>query len=356
MENGEQWVFELFEQDTSLLLSSIVFEAQDYCLYTSVDGGPWQGIGCVGDPSQFYVIGTFYSRCLDTKQHFIRTTHGNSLDDSFVPTQFTPGAPTINPLGDVTPEVPDSYHSSGNIPGHAAGTVELTVEIKDNEGCDKPLPDVPVDLKNTIVSQSGSHLHFSGADLPGTGTYIAATPTWSSISFDKTRIAAQTDENGLLKASYLAGEFGVEEQLEATAHNRLNGTTISSSETYAIRVPGLVPLDTSGIHSLRGSYSTSCDIGHNDSQTARRSHYVTPFTKAKIAQLNTNYQAETGNSLCLNDASLVYGGFFDRGAGGRDEKCHSSHRLGVDIDVNTQPNSPCTENLATETVSVQGIQ
>jgi hypothetical protein len=39
--------------------------------------------------------------------------------------------------------------------------------------------------------------------------------------------------------------------------------------------------------------------------------------------------------LSFNDASLEFGGFFDKGTGNRADRCHVSHRKGIDVDINS---------------------
>lgn len=59
----------------------------------------------------------------------------------------------------------------------------------------------------------------------------------------------------------------------------------------------------------------------------------------------------SGRRLSLNDASLPYGGLFDKGQrAGR--PCHQSHRRGIDIDINHQDSQAF--DVRSETTMVNG--
>lgn len=214
----------------------------------------------------------------------------------------------------------------------------------DDTGCDRPLPGIPVSVGNTLVPGSGGHLHFDSTTEPGTGRYLNATPTWSLISDDATQFSTVTDEQGTVSATYRAGDFGVEEDIAVTAVSPLDSSKrISYGNILTIGVPGLIPLDISGLtYTLGGGYTSPCDTGHNHGPTLRESHHVTPQMSTKVQEMHDRFFLETDIHLSLNDASLPLGGFFDAADNNnRNSRCHAWHRQGVDIDVNVGSGAGC---------------
>ncbi|MCP4393909.1 MAG: hypothetical protein GY804_06530, partial [Alphaproteobacteria bacterium] len=223
-----------------------------------------------------------------------------------------------------------------------AGIMNLGITVMDSGGCGIPFPDIPVTLTTELVSFSGSHLHFSAPEA-GKGTFSTGTNTTTVI----------TDPFGQATADYTAGVWGVDEELTATLTEPVTNEVKSVVENYSIKIDELRELSTNGPYILKGGKGTrtNCDITHNIDKSTRLGHYVTLFTKAKIWELNALYSSHTGNNLCVNDASLQNGGYFDNGAGGT---CHGSHRQGIDVDINTEAELTCLENLKTEYVTYRG--
>lgn len=279
-------------------------------------------------------------QCMDEGEYALDIYLNGSLQftETFHPSPFQPGNVVIG-ISD------DSILPS--IPGNEANTsiVTITGKVVDNisrsdyppergYNCAKGVKGAPVRLYNQIVSKSGSHLHFNTASEVGTGDYISSTPTWSTISTDKTDMTMSSGEGGIFIAKYQAGEFGVSETVTATITNPETGQEVSTDHQFDIKVAGLVPLDTSGAtYTISGSGNPGCDLGHNKSATERSSHYLTPATHGLVQNLNDAFYTETGINLNINDASLEFGGFFD--SGDRNTACHKSHRTGNDFDVNT---------------------
>lgn len=364
-DNGDTWSTEIRDQETGQTIGefSMSYDAASDCLvwrggtvvcglYIPEGQSQWRG---------FWIDVRFTFQCLPTQPYrLFALFQGGALGDSpwdFAPTPFRIGTPTIDPIAEIRPYIPASPLASGTAPAIPEGTTTVRVRVRDSLGCGVPIPNAPVRLANSVVPGSGGHVHFARETEPGTGAYIESTPPWSSIDESRVSILAKTDAAGILQARYRAGIYGVEEAVSATATDPNNSTLVRDAEPrrFFIRLPGLVALDTSGMtYKLRGSYASDCDQGHNDAQTLRRSHYVTPSTYEMVQRLNDRWLAEGGDNLCLNDASLPFGGFFDNGGSTRgtkeqepnkDTRRHVSHRRGIDIDVNVRANAPCTEDL-----------
>ena len=372
---GEDWTFKIKDpNNNNQEISYITYYYENQCVYVkSNEWGPFK-LTCV-DPSRdsvFYFLGTFGVGCVPTQPYRFGFNHSSNTmpDITYNPTEFEPGEAVFNPVGTVTPYLPAS-HGNGNVaPEITEGTAVIRLTVYDNYGCGVTVPNAAVDLKNTIKPGSGSHAHFILDTEPGTGEYIESSPLWNIID-GKIRITVNADEFGVVNAKYKADLYGVDETITAKTHGiePYSGGVrkeYKATENLRIAVPSLIPLDTSGAtYTLYGSMSPNTgDQQHNDGHSARRSHYVTPSTRANIQELNDLYVAETLlPDLCLNDASLRYGGYFDNGKGGRavkgdsvsieNNKAHDSHRRGIDIDVNVL-GFGCPDNLNDPYIDLNG--
>lgn len=273
---------------------------------------------------------------------------GSFGDFPFKPVEFPVGVPEIS-ISQPTlhPEIPGTPHNAFIPPDQTLVEIQALDGIQRPAGgnCGQPLADVPIKLIATVVPQTGSHLHFTNSNEPATGEFIELPFVFPPqlISDDGTMLDGVTDGFGQLLAAYEAGFYGLREQVKVQATDPNYGGTTEAVDEMSIRVPGLVPLETtSTLYSLRGGGTSACDVGHNDTSTQRRSHYVTPAMRDFIGTLAGRFYSTEGVALSLNDASLEFGGFFDDGV--RNASCHVSHRQGNDIDVNvaSADYAPCT--------------
>lgn len=328
---GEDWTFELYDTETDQLLGYVSYYYSNECLYAEVDGYT-QILGCLADPSgdySFNFIATFATQCLETKNYYIAASHASvsAPKQNFRPTRFQPteGEIISGSLASIPPKLPEID----------AQKTTISVLVKDNLDCNVPLEDIPISVKNTLVPESGSHKHFNDDEETGTGEYVASIPPWSTINDDKTHIASVTDQEGLFTANYQAGIYGIQENVTVKVINPDTNEELESSGTLDIRIPGLSSLNAqSGPYILLGSFKTSCDKQHNDSSTQRRSHYLKERVVLGVEAVANEYLSRTDAMLSFNDGSLEYGGFFDKGSNLRSERCHISHRKGIDIDLN----------------------
>lgn len=185
------------------------------------------------------------------------------------------------------------------------------------ENCGQAISNVDVDLRNTIVPNTGSHNHFKNEHDRGTGLYVEPIPS-GIISSDKTEINdGRTNEQGVFVAQYNAGFYGVSEKITATITNSETGKQFSDNLVYNIKVPDLIPLEETGkTYTVVGGL-TICDNSHNDKYEngdliRRRSHYVTPSTYDKVQELHDRFFDKTGVHISVNDASLDFGFFLTK--------------------------------------------
>lgn len=227
----------------------------------------------------------------------------------------------------LTPMLPARTYAQGRLPAVQATSFTMEFEVKDNIGCNKPVQGKEIELLVTIVPESGSHLENTDPTKAGTGKFTGASPEGDTGEAHVTLI---TGSDGKASATYTAGVYGLKERLQVSSTDGNNVPVVSSKE-FDIKVNGLIAL--TGFPLLGNFYTSDCDKNHNTGEsTGRLSTYVTSSTANKIGMLNFYYETFTGDSLCFNDASLAFGGYFDDG---NDGSCHASHRRGIDIDVNT---------------------
>jgi len=250
-----------------------------------------------------------------------------------------------------------------------AGAVTYLARVTDNWLCQDRIPGVKVivhsETENKILH---GHKHFDDGN-PGTGHFTQTEPPVSgeAISIHGSRVEGITDENGEFTFTYTAGTYGVNERLFASITDGVFGNEEVRTAAVRIGVPGLVRLDANPDLLFYGSFGPdgTCDKEHNDGDGLnpgdRRSVYVTQLVRENVEGLNSWYSALSGHHLCLNDASLRYGGFFDKGNPDLNVPnpppdqtdpfaCHESHRRGLDVDINVLGLGHCPENLLNETM------
>lgn len=272
--------------------------------------------------------------CSDPSNYEIRIEHmqGYQVDD-FLLGDFKIGDPRITGVSNIKPELVIQRPQSSSTLATAPETFTAQVQILDSGGCGIPQENVDVTFTTSIVDSSGSHLHtFEGGDY-GTGTFTGN----DAYSYTMT-----TGADGRAEATYTAGIFGITETLLVEADGQDRGQT-EKAEDFDIKVNGFVEITPQNGLTLLGGNST-CDNTHNDSSVDRRSHYVTPSTLTQMHSLNHLIQTHpllNGRTLCVNDASLEFGGFFDNGNGTREYSrgslnyCHGGHRTGTGFDLNS---------------------
>ena len=284
--------------------------------------------------------------CIDEGRYSSKILHNGAGigENEFIPTRFKPTYVSHYSKNSIKPKLKLDSTNSFEEKTHVSVIVHGVAGIGGK--CSVPIENMIVKISNTITPKSGSHNHFDLDNKIGTGTYV---PISVNDVLDPdieatlgTVIEGKTDVNGEFHTDYLAGIYGLEETV--TIEARREKTLLypekieSSSYNYLldIKVPDLVPLSTSNInYTLLGSYNSTCDRGHNNTTTDRNSHFLTNMALLGAEGMASLYKLNTDGILSFNDASLSFGGFFDKGTLNRADRCHVSHRKGIDIDINS---------------------
>ena len=252
--------------------------------------------------------------------------------------EFFLDAPEIEPLIPARQEIPTRELGPTSTRVHAV--------ITDDLGCDSRIADARVRFTNTITEDDQidhGHAHFDSEDV-GTGTYSGLdTFEWSLIDDGRedtaTIIEGLTAANGTFAADYEADEIGLSELVTAsvTRDQTAAAPEVTGEDEEAqlrIRIPGLVKIDHEAISADRADAGV---CPHNPA-----ADWLTAPSLARLGVVTETYFGLTERKLSLNDGSLPFGGFIENARdletgtpGGRDARCHRSHRLGIDIDLNS---------------------
>jgi len=242
---------------------------------------------------------------------------------------------------------------SPDVPGKHPESTEIAVIATDALGCGRRFEGLEIELVNTIVPDSGGHHHFEADDEPGTGYYLGKRD--EDIE-QRVKTSGLSDENGVYSTSYTAGEFGLKERITANAKRELSepNEVVDAEQVeteLTIRVPGLVDF-TDGLwrsmdepkQEQRRGAGPHPEYGFYIAYAGGCPHqppavWVTPDLRDAIIGINAVYRHYFDENLSFNDGSLEWGGKIDNSyikedEGGRDTRCHRSHREGIDIDVN----------------------
>ncbi len=266
-----------------------------------------------------------------------------------IPVDFRPGVPDV--ILDTTrtnPRIPESEDrdpagrpfARSYDPGLPAGRIVADLVVRDDLDCGWQLDDELIEVRARIVPGSGSHRHFDEADLAGTGTLqadgeLVEQPDPATLRF---RMAGET-----ARVVYTAGDYGVKEELAFQAIEATSPAAFMQEiEITTVAATGeMAQLSENGDwYKVAGGGVSTCDRAHNESATVRNSDYMLPFARNMAAALAYDFRDRTGLMLSFNDASLEMGGFFDWGTSNRNAKCHGTHRIGVDVDLNGSPVNP----------------
>jgi hypothetical protein len=201
-----------------------------------------------------------------------------------------------------------------------------------------PAESLQVKLEMSWVDTSGGHVHAEiGADLhpdPGDiGTLSLTTGTLLS-STDST-VVAETDENGEVEISFMAGEMGGE--IEFVATSTIGGTPFEARDTVMIAVPGLTKLPDTLLTVYKKLGGTLNHPGPDDywfggdfQHQPDYNHWIRGDVLLRILTIVSEFDSLGGDLPWINDASLVNGGLFD--ISGHWLPAHNTHRVGRDID------------------------
>lgn len=265
---------------------------------------------------------------------------------TILPEDFSPGNPLMLFSGtSMQPEVPpsaDPGFPDSVDPGLTPGSIDVLIAVQDDLGCGLYLDDELLRVSTEILPQTNSHKHFAQEGQPGTGTFALIDPPSPPGEIGAPDVEFRMDGHPS-HVTYTAGKYALRENLKVQVLEAELERTASQELDITVAAAGfnLLPLDLDSEHfAVTGTYTSSCDVQHNDGDTERRSHYLDTTSLYRASVMAAHFHTLTGLKLSYNDASLPEGGFFDNGAANRDAKCHFTHRLGIDVDVNGQPVNP----------------
>ncbi len=340
-DNGSQWTLSLKDPATNRAYDNytLTYNAATNCL---VGDDGWelcsaiQPRGTIG--AKYSLIRIAYAfKCLAVRPWLYTgtTPDGSSQDMSFAPIRYRVkvSGPSMN--SPIQPHIPATGDGAIHMIWPEVGPETSTVRLlaTDDLDCGERLKDVAVDIESRVTGGAG-HAHFTG-DV-GTGRFTDAEGHLvDPRSITATHIQGRTGDDGQIAVYYTAGELGVTETMVAIAKQEAVSvkdpeSTAVSYETLAIRYPWLAELPTSAAD---GSYflSYTTDGCPHDPQA----HWLNQGMRAAVMALAGRYLQEYCAPLSLNDGSLPYGGLIDNAhSGGRNASCHTSHRRGIDVDVN----------------------
>lgn len=290
----------------------------------------WSGLNYCGPLRS--ITYTVLAKCFPEEAHSVELIYnGNSIGTQvFEPTPFEPALQFLNIY---EPSIAPTWPAkAGDYP---AGSTTVGTEVKDSLDCGVVPKDVMVRFQSNVVPGSAGHEHFNSAEEIGTGEW---TTSLSGAKWDpegehtkKTMVDVPvTHTFGRLAISYKAKEHGVAEKITLTPVRYKDGSLEKfeeQSDLLNIEIPGLERITTAD--GVVFAYGGGCP--HSPP-----AQFFTPTSYARMSFVAWKYADKTGAKLSLNDASLPYGGVVDNGdsGGGRDNKCHVSHRVGIDIDIN----------------------
>jgi hypothetical protein len=341
---GSTWTWQLYKKanEADQPVNNLIGE---YTLVYQGAVGDCENMWSSGHCSKSSAWGLrWYLACIDEGRYSSKILHNgvNIGESEFIPTRFKPTYVRHYSKKSIAPQITGFSTSAEetNISVAFIGVAGIGGK------CQVQLQDTVIKLSNTITPNSGSHNHFTMDTEIGTGSYLPLSVN-DVLNPDITEtldtvIEGKTNIYGEFYTKYKAGKYGLQETvtIEARREETPLYLEIKSKPTiYSldINVPDLVPLSTSGVdYTLLGSFKSTCDQGHNNGTTDRRSHYLRGNALLGAESMAKLYKLNTQGILSFNDASLEFGGFFDKGTLNRDEACHLSHRKGIDVDINSQ--------------------
>ncbi|HEX7048045.1 MAG TPA: hypothetical protein VF275_10805 [Gammaproteobacteria bacterium] len=288
----------------------------------------WSGLNYCGPLRS--ITYTILAKCLPAEAHSVELLYnGNSLGTQvFKPTRFEPALQFLNIY---EPSIAPTWPAKAD--DYPAGSTTVGTGVRDSLGCGVVPKDVMVRFQSNVVPRSAGHEHFASAEEIGTGEW---TTPLTGVKWDpegehtkRTMVDVPvTHEFGRVAVSYRAKEHGVAEIITLTPVRYKEDGTLEkfepASDLLNIEIPGLERITTAD--NVVFAYGGGCP--HNPP-----AQFFTPTSYAKMSFVAWKFFEKTGEKLSLNDASLTYGGVIDNGdgGGGRDKKCHVSHRVGIDI-------------------------
>lgn len=210
---------------------------------------------------------------------------------------------TLTPVPNQSPPDPRPDKTGGR------STLELIAKVTENGN---PKAGVAVTFAVEPIANSGGHGHHDASRPKGT-----VTPNNPNTPV--------TDANGEIKATFQASEFAGTHVVAAACSSCTN---TSVTKNIDVKVPDLIPLQADSSvpprYELAGNTS-AVGVKH------KGNHYFTASALNNLSKLIDHYNSFAWQPVAVNDASIIWGGWFDiysNWAGS-----HAEHRIGEEVDL-----------------------
>ena len=210
---------------------------------------------------------------------------------------------TLTPVPNQSPPDPRPDKTGGR------STLELIAKVTENGN---PKAGVAVTFAVEPIANSGGHDHHDASRPKGT-----VTPNNPNTPV--------TDANGEIKATFQASEFAGTHVVAAACSSCTN---TSVTKNIDVKVPDLIPLQADSSvpprYELAGNTS-AVGVKH------KGNHYFTASALNNLSKLIDHYNSFAWQPVAVNDASIIWGGWFDiysNWAGS-----HAEHRIGEEVDL-----------------------
>ena len=203
-----------------------------------------------------------------------------------------------------TPTDPRPKGTEGKDP--KSSTLELIAKVMEG-GTPKAV--VAVTFAVEPIANSGGHDHHDASRPKGEVKANSLT----------------TDANGEIKVTFEASEFAGTHVVAAACSSCTN---TSVTKNIDVKVPDLIPMQADS------SVPPRYELAGNTSPVGvkhKGNHYFTASAKAYLLNLIDHYNSFAWQPVAVNDASIIWGGWFDiysNWAGS-----HAEHRIGEEVDL-----------------------
>lgn len=283
----------------------------------------------LGGCGEYFFFRAYYPlQCLEEDiQVQVETYYNNVMfgSETFKPTRFHPRIYEVQFPENLSPKQTTSAEGEAG---------EIVAIIEDDLGCALPIRDAKVRFTATVIGGTNGHGYMQSGEF-GTGKFESlgySSKLDPDGDTEGTVIEGYSDENGEYRANYRAYDHALMENIQVEAERPSEGDSEAieaapTSVNVKLSIPGLV-----GLTESTGAFSFHDGGGCPHTEPV---NYMTPSARIRLQIAATFFFEDAGAYLSINDASLPWGGYVaNYKSGGRDAKCHGSHRKGVDVDIN----------------------
>ena len=211
---------------------------------------------------------------------------------------------SLTPAPNQTPPNPRPKGTEGKDP--KSSTHELIAKVTENGN---PKAGVAVSFGVEVEANSGGHDHHDASRPKGEVKANSLT----------------TDAKGEIKVTFQASQIAGKHVVAAVCSSCTN---TSVTKNVDVKVPDLIPMQADS------SVPPRYELAGNTSPVGvkhKGNHYFTASAKAYLLNLIDHYNSFAWQPVAVNDASIIWGGWFDiysNWAGS-----HAEHRIGEEVDL-----------------------